>query len=339
MILLTLCLLAAGQAEDLSSLEERVRALLRLDLYDEAGTILRTFAAEHPGPSADARFKDLQSKADTFAKEADHLFQTLMDEAASHLQSERYPEAIRSAARARRIYPERRAKVDALQGRIRDRLDGKLMVKIPGRACWIGEKPQRQVQLPAFMIDLHSVTNESYAAYVDATGAAAPSHWWAGKVPKGRERHPVVMLTWEEAAAYAKWAGKRLPTAEEWEVAARGDDRREFPWGDAFQEREDEFNCNSLEYWQVNKSRSPGTTPVSELSTPSAGGVWMGGNVWEWTSTAVPGKVNGRPAEFRLLKGGSFMTPARAIRCASALPENPALAFPDVGFRCAKDAP
>ncbi|HVE42001.1 MAG TPA: SUMF1/EgtB/PvdO family nonheme iron enzyme [Planctomycetota bacterium] len=339
MILLTLCLLVAGQADDLSSLEDRVGVLLRHDLYDEAASVLKAFAAEQASRAADPTFKDLRSKVDTFAKEADALYQTLMAEAASHVQAERFPEAIRSAARARRIYPERRSKVEAFQADIRDRLDGKLMVKIPSRACWIGEKPLRQVQRPAFLIDLHPVTNESYAAYVDATGAAPPAHWWGGRVPKGRERHPVVMMTWEEAAAYAKWAGKRLPSAEEWEIAARGDDRREFPWGDAFQEREGEFNCNSLEYWQVNKTRSPGPTPVGELATPSAGGVWMGGNVWEWTSTAVPGKVGARPVEFRILKGGSFMTPARAVRCASVLPENPALSHPDVGFRCAKDAP
>ena len=65
----------------------------------------------------------------------------------------------------------------------------------------------------------------------------------------------------------------------------------------------------------------------------------MGGNVWEWTSTRVPGTVAGKPAEFLLLKGGSFMTLSKALRCASVLPENPKLAHPDVGFRCVKDAP
>jgi formylglycine-generating enzyme required for sulfatase activity len=147
----------------------------------------------------------------------------------------------------------------------------------------------------------------------------------------------VVLVTWEQAAAYAKWAGKRLPTAEEWEVAARGDDRREFPWGTLFQEQPDQFLCNSLEYWQFHKSRSPGTTPVDEFASRSASGASMGGNVWEWTSSAVPGKVGERAVEFRVLKGGSFMTLARAIRCAASLPENPALAHPDVGFRCVQE--
>ena len=339
MILLMLWLLAAGQSDDLSALEERVGTLLSRDLYDQASGVLRTFATEHSAPAADPKFKELQAKADTFAKEADQLFRALMAEARSHAEAERFTDATRSATRARRIYPERRSQVDAFHARIRDRLDGKFMVKIASRACWIGEKPLRKVTRPAFLIDLHAVTNDSYDAYVVATGAAPPPQWFGGHVPKGQERHPVVMVTWEDAAAYAKWAGKRLPTAEEWEIAARGDDGREFPWGDAFQEKEDVFNCNSVEFWKLNTTRSPGTTSVSELATPSAGGVWMGGNVWEWTSTAIPGQVGGRPAEFRILKGGSFMTPARAIRCASVLPENPVLAHPDVGFHCAKDAP
>jgi formylglycine-generating enzyme required for sulfatase activity len=339
MMLLLLGLLAALQADDLSSLEERIGTLLGRDAYDEAATTLKKFSADHPSPAADAKFKELESKAKSFAAEADRLFGALMAEAASHVEAERFTEATRSAARAGRIYPERRAQVDAFHARLRERQDGRLMVKIPSRGCWIGEKPLRQVQRPAFLIDLYPVTNESYATYVEATGAAPPPNWWGGRVPKGRERHPVVMVAWDDAAAYARWAGKRLPTAEEWEIAARGDDRREFPWGKLFQERENKFLCNSLEFWQVNRTRSCGTTPVDEFPTPSAGGAWMGGNVWEWTASAVPGKVGDRASDFRILKGGSFMTPARAIRCASILPENPALAHPDVGFRCVKDAP
>ncbi len=212
------------------------------------------------------------------------------------------------------------------------------MVPVPGKPCWIGEeKSLRQVTLPAFLMDSFPVTNEAYSAYVVATGAAPPGHWTGQKIPKGRERHPVVMVIWEQAAAYAKWAGKRLPTAEEWEVAARGDDKREYPWGNVFQGQDESFNCNSLEFWQVHKSRAPGTTPLEEFAARSPFGAAMGGNVWEWTSTTAAGRIGDKEAEFRILKGGSFMTSARAIRCAVALPENPVLRHHDVGFRCAKD--
>jgi formylglycine-generating enzyme required for sulfatase activity len=63
----------------------------------------------------------------------------------------------------------------------------------------------------------------------------------------------------------------------------------------------------------------------------------MSGNVWEWTATAAPAAGAKPPAEFRILKGGSFMTPQRALRCANVLADDPRLPHPDVGFRCARD--
>jgi formylglycine-generating enzyme required for sulfatase activity len=149
----------------------------------------------------------------------------------------------------------------------------------------------------------------------------------------------VYLVTWDDAAAYAKWAGKRLPTAEEWEVAARGPDKREFPWGGVFLEKEDKFPCNCLEYWQYNKNTAPGTTPVEDFEAGESffGVGGMAGNVWEWTSTAAPAKGAKPPPEFRVLKGGSFMTPQRALRCANVYAEDPRLPHPDVGFRCVRD--
>ena len=327
------------QAEDLLSLEERVRLLRSQDLHDAAREVVKKFASEHPLLAGDSRFQRLETTTNDIAAEAERLFQAKLSEARTHFDGGRYPKADETLGRALRIYPERRAQVAEFQGRVREQVARERMVKVPRQPAWVGsdahtdEKAPRKVTLKSFLIDKYPVTNEEYAAYVAATGAA-PNYF-----SKGRERHPVVQVTWDQASAYAAWAGKRLPTAEEWEAAARGDDRREFPWGNSFQEKDDQFNCNSLEFWQVNKTRAPGTTAVDEFTTRSACGAWMGGNVWEWTSTVAPGKIGDRPAEFRILKGGSFMTPARLIRCASVLPENPALAGPDVGFRCAKDAP
>jgi formylglycine-generating enzyme required for sulfatase activity len=222
------------------------------------------------------------------------------------------------------------------------------MIRIPSAACWIGndhpefpdEAPLRQVKLPAFFIDKYEVTHEDYYAFLVATGRPVPArspYWLGGKPREGREKHPVVYVSYEDAEAYARWAGKRLPTAEEWEVAARGPDRREYPWGNLFSEKENTFHCNSLEFWQVHKHLSPGTARVDASDVPndpSPFGVYgMGGNVWEWTSTS--GKVTGK--EGRVLKGGSFMTDKRAIRASNLYPEDPTLGHPDVGFRCVRE--
>ncbi len=154
----------------------------------------------------------------------------------------------------------------------------------------------------------------------------------------------MVVVTWEDASLYAAWAGKRLPTAEEWEAAARGPGPQPytFPWGNSFTEKENVFLCNSWEHWQANRGSGsiPGTTPVDEPpNAPSPFGVYgMGGNVWEWTSTVVKRKAGDREVEFRVLKGGSFTTYQRAIRASNLYPEDPASAHPDVGFRCVRDA-
>lgn len=327
--------------QDVSALQEEVQALHSKDLHDAARQAIETFTGAHPALANDGRLKDLVRKAGDLAREADQQFRKHLAEAEAHLDQGRPAQAMQSAAKARGFYPERKGRVEEFVRRVQERQSATAMVKVESTPCWIGceqpgdENPRRQVRLPAFLIDRFPVTNEEYAAFAAAAGAAAPASF------KGRERHPVVLVSWADAAAYAAWAGKRLPTAEEWEVAARGADQRAFPWGKVFQEKEDRFPANCVEYWQVHKTQSPGTTPVDLFSREgfvSASGAAMGGNVWEWTSTSAPGKVGDRPVEFRVLKGGSFMTYARSMRCEVWFPENPAFPHPDVGFRCAKDA-
>jgi formylglycine-generating enzyme required for sulfatase activity len=335
-------------AQDVVALEEQVRELRSKDLHDAAKQAVEKFIESHAALANDAGVKRLQESTREFALEADRLFAKRLAEAQEHLDAGRSAQALEAAARAQRLYPERKARIEEFNRRVHQALTASTMVKVTSHECWIGsdlraeEKPLRKVTLSSFLIDRTPVTNEEYAAYVAASGAKPPSYWTNGKFPKWLVRHPVVMVSWADAAAYAAWAGKRLPTAEEWEVAARGTDRREFPWGKVFQEKEDRFPANSLEYWQAHKTEAPGTTPVDKFSGEgfvSACGAAMGGNVWEWTSTKSPGKVGDRAVEFRVLKGGSFMTASRAMRCAEVFPENPVLQHPDVGFRCAKDAP
>jgi len=232
--------------------------------------------------------------------------------------------------------------------------DGKEMVYIPGGEFSMGsdegkenERPMHTVSVGAFYIDRYPVTSEEYKRFVDTTGHPVPCYevdWltldeynWdpEGRAPQeGREDHPVVLVTWEDAKAYAAWAGKRLPTEAEWERAARGTDGRRWPWGNDFVEDQ----CNTKET-QIN-----GTTPVGQYSPDgdSPEGVGdMVGNVWEWTTSlfrpypydANDGRESQEAAGWRVLRGGSWSNPLDRARCTARL-DGDFLFFSNVGFRC-----
>lgn len=135
--------------------------------------------------------------------------------------------------------------------------------------------PQHSVDLPAYKIDKYPVTNAQYARFVAATGHRPPSTWVNGKIPGGRELHPVNLVSWYDANSYAQWAGKRLPSEAEWEKAARGTDGRRWPWG------------NVMEPSRLNTYYNVGsTTPVTAHPQGASpyGIMDMAGNVSEWTA-------------------------------------------------------
>ncbi len=207
------------------------------------------------------------------------------------------------------------------------------------------EHPAHRVVLPAFEMDRDETTNTAYVAFLEDTGHSPPPHWLNGQPPAGLEQHPVVNVSWEDASAYCRWAGKRLPTEPEWEKAARGTDGRRYPWGDAF----DPTRAN------VGGVTS-GTTPVGSYPQgQSPEGVHdLIGNVWEWTAdwyAPYPGG-EARSEKFsrqvKVLRGSSFSTVGHyPAEIASLITAHNARAgfrlffdalqrLNDVGFRCAR---
>ena len=193
--------------------------------------------------------------------------------------------------------------------------------------------PERRVKLPEFYIDKYEVTNAQYKKFVDATGHKPPEHWEGGSIPPGKENHPVVFVSLEDAKAYAKWAGKRLPSEAEWEKAARGTDGRLFPWGNKFKRR----------HANTDEARKGDTTPVGSYEKgKSPYGVYdMAGNVWEWTSdNYLPYPGNNIPDEFYgkerfVLRGGSFLDLKNDALTIVRSKFTPVTDDENVGFRCA----
>lgn len=222
------------------------------------------------------------------------------------------------------------------------------MIRIPAGPFTMGsdefdiEGPARVVDLPAYWIDRHPVTNAAYAEFVRATGHRPPPDWAPGGPPPDRLDHPVERVAWAEARAFAAWAGKRLPTEAEWEKAARGTDGRRWPWGDAF----DEDRCIT---WDHAMALDVTTVPVgSHPSGTSPYGVLdMAGNVEEWVEDALrpyPGSVHRSAAARgtqRVLRGGSWFFTMEHARCAyrrGAPPEFDGwTTCGGPGFRCAAD--
>jgi formylglycine-generating enzyme required for sulfatase activity len=155
---------------------------------------------------------------------------------------------------------------------------------------WFGDEiPKHTVVIDSFYIDIHEVTNKQYLQFTKVTGYKSEGNWVKYATPE-RMNHPVVNVTWNDASAYAKWAGKRLPTEEEWEVAARGGKQfKWFPWGN----NPDPKKCN---YRNKGESffdgiirllglREINTTPVMSFPANGYGIFDVCGNVSEWCAS------------------------------------------------------
>lgn len=196
--------------------------------------------------------------------------------------------------------------------------DQRKMRRVPAGQALLGTDVPSIVEIAGYFIDTYPVTIADYSVFCEATGRQFPP-----TIPgDDTSLHPVTHVTYVDAEAYAHWAGKRLPTEVEWERAARGDDGRDFPWGNA----PTPAKCNCRE------SDIGRTTDVARYrSGVSPFGLFdMAGNVWEWCA-ADP---NGDRAP---LRGGSFNSPFATCAPAHVNDASKTMYDDDTGFRCAAD--
>jgi formylglycine-generating enzyme required for sulfatase activity len=196
------------------------------------------------------------------------------------------------------------------------------------------EKPVHRVWLDAFYMDTHEVTMKEYQAFRQATGHQALPEW-ASKYAPG-DQHPVIGVSWDDAAAYCRWAEKQLPSEAQWEKAARGTDERMYPWGN-------EPPHDKLANYDGKRQ---GTTPVGSFADgKSPYGIHdLAGNVWEWvrdwydaryySQSPERNPVNTTAAEFRVLRGGGWLDSAALVRAALRIRYAPDLRLTIIGFRC-----
>ena len=262
-----------------------------------------------------------------------------------------------------------------------------------GKTLLEREYPEVTREVDTFYIDRTPVTNQQYREFLvqikqtnDHSACHSrepkekdhrpfvPAPWaesynWTGtEFPQGREDHPVVMVDWFDAYAYANWAGLRLPTENEWERAARGNSSTMYPWGDSW--REGAANCseriagyrirtrNDWVEWtrdwkgqsEVFRNRNTLTRVGSFPEGASAFGVLdMAGNVWEWTTTLFdPNDIKSRDDQvghytrvrsstFFVVKGGAWGSSTLDLRSPRRGKFGILTRDSDLGIRCAAD--
>jgi len=243
-----------------------------------------------------------------------------------------------------------------------------------------GETPVREVELDAFTIDATTVTTAAFADFAadtgyrtdaetfgtsavfhsvvaadgaDIVGSAPHTPWWWDvrgadwRHPEGprsdiegRDDHPAVHVSWNDAQAYCRWADRALPTEAQWERASRGGlDRARYPWGDDPPEVDGVWRAN---IWQgrfpVVNTVEDGWLTTAPVRTykPNGFGLWQTvGNVWEWSADAYHPQAPG-PAQARLLRGGSYLchdSYCNRYRNAARSSNTPESSMGNAGFR------
>jgi formylglycine-generating enzyme required for sulfatase activity len=231
--------------------------------------------------------------------------------------------------------------------------DGMQLVYVPAGVFWRGsendesqsrpdEKPKQAMYLDAFWLDRTEVTNSMYASCVRGGACEMPAQtssqrnlFYYGQ--EAFDDYPVIYVSWSDAERYCRWAGRRLPSEAEWEKAARGVDSRIYPWGNVPASGRLANYDNQVGDSTRTGSYPGGASPYGVLD--------MAGNVAEWVadwfdpryylSTAVINPIGPDQGEFRVQRGGSWLSQAHVIRTAYRLRNYPSSNFEGIGFRCA----
>ncbi len=196
------------------------------------------------------------------------------------------------------------------------------------------EHPQHSVTLDDYWIMRTEVTNAQYGRCVDAGYCDPPADGNRRYSDAQSAALPVSGVTWDQAQAYAKWVGGRLPTEAEWEKTCRGTDGRTYPWGNQ------DPTVDLLNYRETGGQFTSNTVGSYPKGASPYGALDMAGNVWEWTSSAYKeypyDPKDGREgpnADLRVLRGGSFYYDANFVRCAVRFRSIPDNGWVDFGFR------
>lgn len=269
---------------------------------------------------------------------------------------------------ADKFVPSDSLKIDknAYKINIITKTDSREMILVPEGKFILGsndgdpdERPMKEVYVPPFYLDKYEVSNYNYKVFIDRTNSLPPQSWENGIFNESEKDFPV-MVTFYEAVAYAKWAGKRLPNEQEWEKAAKGtggisgdSDANIYPWEGKF--NAEKSNC--AEFWSSSETgrsikekfsiNKQGLFPVNsfeDINSPF-GHKNLAGNASEWTSSwYLPysgNKMHDRKfgKQYKVIRGGNFTSDKNGLRVSNREIGGTPNLYKDnsAGFRCAKD--
>ena len=214
------------------------------------------------------------------------------------------------------------------------------MISIPGGQFNMGrndgneyERPAHLITLPPYLIDKTEVTNREYAEFVRQTRRQLPRLWVDGDYLPGQAIHPVVYVSWYDARDFCDWKGKRLPSEDEWEFAARGKENLLYPYGNEWKIQSSNARETGLNILQTVGSYPAGASPFGVLD--------MAGNAAEWTASdykPYPNGVEKPNFGMKAVRGGAFNAWAKDQTATDRFFYPPNDPSENLGFRCAKSS-